>query len=413
MLQRIVLLLALACPLAAMAAPLTLEEAWRQAEQANPALRTARAEVAAAQAVADEAAIPLASNPQLSLEHRRRSPSIGDSQREWSAGISQTFEIAGQPRARREAAQAALAASRAEAAEVERRLRAEVERAFVRVLSLQLRLAAERQAARLVADAEKLAQKRVAAGEDSRLDGNLARVEAERAGNQAAQLGERLTEARAELATLLFLPPDALPEAAGELGAAPATYSLEELLSAAEARPALQALNQREAAAKARADLERGAAWPDVTFGLSVTREGPSAARDKIAGVNLSLPLPLFRRNQSGIGRALAERSQAQAERESARRETLAQVRTLWVQLASLRERVRRLAEIAQPALEENRRLSLAAYQQGEIGLPQLLIVQRQALDGQRDLLEARTELRLTQVALETAAGWQPTPASR
>ena len=406
MLYRIALLLALACPLAAMAAPLTLEEAWRQAEQANPALRAAHAEVAAAQAAADEAAVPLNSNPQLSLERRQRSPAIGDSQREWSAGIAQTFEIAGQPRARREAAQAALAASQSELAETERHLRAEVERAFVRVLSLQLRLAAERQAARLVADAEKLAQKRVAAGEDSRLDGNLAKVEAERAGNQAAQFAERLTEARAALAALLFLPPDALPEAAGELEAAPAAYALQELLAAAEARPALQALNQREAAAKARADLERGAAWPDVTLGLSVAREGSPAARDKIAGVNLSLPLPLFRRNQAGIGRALAEHSQAQAERESGQRDTPAQVRTLWAQLASLRERVRRLAETAQPALEENRRLSLAAYQQGEIGLPQLLIVQRQALDGQRDLLEARTELRLTRIDLEAAAGW-------
>lgn len=403
---RFALLLALVCPQAVIAAPLTLEAAWLQAAQSNPALRVVRAQVSAAQAAMDEAAIPFNSNPQLSLERYRRSPSAGDVQREWSAGISQAFEIAGQARARCEAAQAALAASRAEMAEAERRLRAEVERAFVRVLSLQLRLAAEREAAQLVASAESLARKRVAVGEDSRLDGNLAKVEAERASNQAAQIAERLIEARAGLAALLFLPPDAVPEATGDLAVAPAAYTLDALLTTAEARPALQALNHREAAARARADLERGAAWPDVTLGLSVAREGPRDARDQVAGVNLSLPLPLFRRNQSGIGRALAEQAQAQAEREGGQRDTLAQVRTLWAQLASLRERVRQLAETAQPALEENRRLSLAAYRQGEIGLPQLLIVQRQALDGQRDLLEARTELRLARIDLEAAAGW-------
>jgi cobalt-zinc-cadmium efflux system outer membrane protein len=287
-------------------------------------------------------------------------------------------------------------------------LHAEVERAFVHVLSLQLRLATEQQAARLVADAENLARKRVAAGEDSRLDGNLARVEAERARNQVAQLAERLTEARAELAALLRLPPDTLPEVAGELETAPPAYTLADLLAATESHPALQALTGKEAAAKARVDLERGAAWPEITLGLSVAREGPLDARDKITGVNLSLPLPLFRRNQAAIGRAFAEHTQAQAERESGQRETLAKVHTLWAQLASLRERVRGLSETVQPALDENRRLSLAAYKYGELGLPQLLMVQRQALDGQRDLLEARTDLRLTRIALEAAAGWQP-----
>lgn len=407
MLHRILFLLALACPLAAIAAPLTLSDAWRRAEESNPILRTAQAELSAAQAVADEVVVPFNSNPQLSLERRRRTPSIGDIQREWSAGISQTFEIAGQPGARRQAAEATLASSQAELAEIRRRLHAEVERAFVNVLSLQLRLVTEQHAARLVADAENLVRKRVAAGEDNRLDGNLARVEAERARNQAAQLAERLTEARAELATLLRLPPDALPEVAGELETASPAYTLADLLAAAEARPALQALGGREAAAKARVDLERGAAWPDVTLGLSVAREGPLDARDKITGVNLSLPLPLFRRNQAAIGRAMAEHTQAQAERESGQRETIAKVHTLWAQLASLRERVRGLSETVQPALDENRSLSLAAYKYGELGLPQLLMVQRQALDGQRDLLEARTDLRLTRITLEAAAGWQ------
>jgi len=65
------------------------------------------------------------------------------------------------------------------------------------------------------------------------------------------------------------------------------------------------------------------------------------------------------------------------------------------------------------PSLQENRRLSAISFRAGEIGLLQLLLVNRQVLDGQRDLLDARTDLRLTQVALEAAAGWQSTPATR
>ncbi|MBI2752920.1 MAG: TolC family protein [Betaproteobacteria bacterium] len=52
--------------LAAIAAPLTLEEAWRIAEQANPALRTAQAAVHAARGQLAEARAPLFNNPAIS-----------------------------------------------------------------------------------------------------------------------------------------------------------------------------------------------------------------------------------------------------------------------------------------------------------------------------------------------------------
>ena len=90
-----------------------------------------------------------------------------------------------------------------------------------------------------------------------------------------------------------------------------------------------------------------------------------------------------------------------------------AQVVALWERYTSLNARVRRLKESVLPSLEENRRLSAVSFRAGEIGLLQLLLVNRQVLDGQRDLLDARTELRLTKVALEAAAGWQPAPAPR
>ena len=61
------------------------------------------------------------------------------------------------------------------------------------------------------------------------------------------------------------------------------------------------------------------------------------------------------------------------------------------------------------PALEENQRLSVKSLQAGEIGLFQLLVVNRQVLDGRRDLIDAQTERRLTRTALHLAAGWTDT----
>ncbi len=403
-------------PALADSAALTLEAAWQRAEEANPTLRTAQAAVPAAEGELRDARAPLWNNPQLSAERKRKEvPQVSgptQTNRDWSVGLAQTFEVAGQQGDRRAAAEQSLAATRQAIAETRRQVRAEVESRFVRVLSLQARIRTEEETLSLIEDAAQAVGKRVAAGEDSRLDGNLARVEAERARNQVAQLREQLVQARADLAASLQLPPSELPEAQGALDPAAAVpYSLEELLNSAAARPVLRALDHREQAAKSRLELERAIRYPDVTVGLNTGREGPSDAREKIVGLSVSLPLPLFRQNAGGIGRATTEYTQTQIEREATGRDVRAQVTALWERFTNLAARVRRLKESVLPSLEENRRLSAISFRAGEIGLLQLLLVNRQVLDGQRDLLDARTELRLTKVALEAAAGWhQPEP---
>ncbi|MEW6590296.1 MAG: TolC family protein [Pseudomonadota bacterium] len=407
-------LLWLLFPAFAGASALTLEEAWRQAEAANPTLRAAQAAVPAAEGELRDARALLWNNPQVSVEGlRRKVPQVSGSPQanpEWALGLAQTFEIAGQQGSRRAAAEQALAATRQAIAETRWQVRAEVESRFVRVLSLQSRIQTEEAMLNLIEDAAQAVGKRVAAGEDSRLDGNLARVEAERARNQTALLREQLVQSRAELAALLQLPPNELPQVQGALDPAAIPYSLEDLLNAAAGRPVLRALDHREQAAKSRLDLERATRYPDVTLGLNTAREGPSDAREKIVGLSVSLPLPLFRQNAGGIGRATTEFTQTQIEREAAGRDVRAQVVALWERYTHLKARVERLKESVLPSLEENQRLSAVSFRAGEIGLLQLLLVNRQVLDGQRDLLDARTELRLTQAALEAAAGWQPAP---
>lgn len=398
-------------PFSALSAPLTLEQAWDQAEQANPALRTAQANYAAVQGELTDARALLWNNPRLDTEWRKRAiPQTVDparSNREWTVGLAQTFEIAGQQGKRHSAAEQSLAATQAAIAETRRQLRAEVEQSFVQVLSLQLRIQMEERTLKLIEEAATAVRKRVAVGEDSRLDGNLAKVEAERAQNQVSVLREQLVQARAELATLLQLPADNLPEVDGYLDPLPASYTLDDLLASAADRPLLRMFDHQQKAARSRLDLERASVYPDVTLGLSSAREGPADSQDRITGLSISLPLPLFRRNDTGIGRALTGLTQAQLQQQAGQRDARAQVLALWARWENMKTRVKRLSESVLPSLEENQHLSSVSFRAGEIGLLQLLLVNRQALDGQRDLLDARTKLRLTQVTLEATAGWQ------
>jgi cobalt-zinc-cadmium efflux system outer membrane protein len=185
---------------------------------------------------------------------------------------------------------------------------------------------------------------RFEAGEDTKLDNNLAGVELGRSRNQLESVRESLIQARAELAATVQLPPEQFPAAKGTLVVKPELpYTLEQLAAAAASRPQLRALEHREQAARSRLGLERAAVYPDVTVGLGAGREGPGAARENLFGVSVSVPLPLFRRNAAGIGKASTELTQLEIERRAAMRDTRARVFALWQKLESLRQRVHRL----------------------------------------------------------------------
>lgn len=392
--------------------PLTLEEAWRLAATANPALRTKQAQLAAVEGARADARAALYNNPQLTLENTRRNvPQSGlptERRSEWSAGIAQTFEVAGQRGHRLATTEAGMTALRAEIEDVQRQLRADVAQAFYRVLALQQRIAVDDEALKLFESTTTAVQKRRTAGEDTKLDANVAAVEAERARNQLAQSREQLLEAQADLAARLQLDPTAARAAEGDLAAgAFTTYTLEALLSSIEAQPRLRALAARQDSATSRLKLEEASRYPDVTVGLNVGREGPGDARERLTTLSVSVPLPLFKRNATGIGQASSELSQARIEREVAARDSRAQVYTLWTKLQSLQARARRLRESVLPALADNQQLSVKSQRAGQIGLLELIVVNRQALDARRDLVDALAELQSVRYALEAAAGWQ------
>jgi len=395
----------------AQAAKLTLEEAWRLAEQNNPALRAALAgRMAAEGQVADSRSL-LWNNPELSYENNRhrvpQPPAADQRYGEWTVGLSQTLEIAGQRRYRSDAALDDLAAMDASVAELRLQLRADVEEHFVKVMALQRRAAIETENLKLVESAAQALHKRVAAGETSKLDGNLAAIEAERTRNQLSGIDEQLGMARAELAQLLQISPGTELTAVGELGRS-RNYRRDELLERAAQRPQLEVLAKRESAARNRLSLERASVYPDVTLGVHTSRDGPADTRDRILGFSVSVPLPLFKRNQAGIGKAMSEFTQAQIERQTNERDMRATALVQWTRHEQIKSRVERLKQSVLPPLDENLRLSRLAFQAGEIGVTELLLVNRQVLDGRRDALEAETELRLTQIALERATGWTP-----
>jgi len=417
-------MLALVCALVATAshaqtpptapvAALTLSEAISRADAANPTIRVREAQLATGEGLRRDAAFPLYNNPQLTVEQARRratgSAAPGGNANEGALGISQPFETGGQQRRRRDAAAATVDAIAAEIGDARRQVRAEAALRFHAVLAAQRRVEIEQRSLALFESSSNAVARRRSAGEDTRLDANVALIEAERSRNALAVAKEQLLDARVELASVLQLPPAQIPEVVGELNITqgmPEPYKLDQLLMSVQSQPRLVALAAREAAARARLAVETGNRMPDVTVGLNVGREGPPGGRERVTTLSLSLPLPLFRRNGAAIGQAQTEATQAELERMTAIRDGEAQVRRLWLRLASQRERVQRLQQSMLPASEDNRQLAARSRQAGQIGLLEQLVINRQTLDAERDLNDALGDLHTTRIEMERAAGW-------
>lgn len=392
---------------------LTLADALARAESVNPVLRSRQAQLAAAEGTLLDARARFQSNPQLSVEGTRRSitgPEAGPTQREWNTGIAQTFEVGGQPSFRRESASAAVQALRFEIEDLRLQQRAEVGRRFFRVLALQRRIEVETLAVRLFEGTAAAVERRRAAGEDTRLDANVALVEWERARNQLTSVQEQLLEARSALASPLQLPAGQLPIAHGPIEPQSLPYGEAALLREAGSQVRLQALAARERSAQARLRLEQAARTPDVTLGLNMGREGPTVAREHVTTLSISVPLPLFRKNAAGIGAARAEVAQTAVEREAAERDTPTQVHALWLRLQSLSQRIERLERSVLPTLTRNEQLAARSQQAGQIGLLEVLVANRQVLDARRDLLDAVLDYQNTRLTLEATAGWTGQP---
>lgn len=391
--------------------PLTLAESIRLAQIASPMLRAKEAQLAAAEGLRREAAAPFANNPELSFEQTRRRGTGGaaaDSANESQVGISLPFETGGQQGRRRAAAAATLDAIRAEIEDARKQARAEATLRFHAVQLAQRRVELEQRGLALFESSAQAVERRRSAGEDTRLDANVALIEAERARNALGAAREQLLSAQGELATVLQLPPEQLPQLAaddGVIGHAQ-SYSLDELLASVRALPRTQALAAREAAARARLAVELARRSPDVTVGVNVGREGPGSARERVTTLSLAVPLPLFNRNSAAIGQALTDANQAEIERLVAIRDSEAQVRRLWARLASQQARVLRIRQAMVPAASSNQQLAVRSRQAGQIGLLDQLVVSRQALDAERELNDALSDFDTTRIELERAAGW-------
>lgn len=341
-------------------------------------------------------------NPTLDYGRERMRTSPRATDETWK--IAQTFDLSGRRGLRQDAAERRLDAADAHNTARRGELTAEIRRQFHEVLLTQQLVQATEAWVRRFILIESRIEKQARSGEASgydrrRLTRERQTAEARRAAEQA-----KLLRQRERLAALIGRP---VAELNGSL-LPPALPALDVALAKLEKRPELQILARRAEAA----ELENRAAargWvPDVTLGIGTKKSDNGITTDHGAIVSLSIPLPVFDRQQAGAQRAAAEAMTARAELGLAKYRAEGDLRGLYRQVEHLTTTAADYRALAVASVPDLLRIAEAAYQGGESTLLELLDAYRGALETETTALDLEWKAREARIELDQLTGNHP-----
>jgi len=353
-------------------------------------------------AMADAQAIGLPPNPTLGYSQERIRGTLNSTEETWQ--IAQTFDVSGRRGLRKEAAETRVKVVYASNDARREELAADIRRRFFETLMRQESVRAldgwVRRFTRVERVVEKLSRSGEASGYDRRRLARESQTAAARLSIERAEL-DRATE---RLSALIGGGNSRERPLAGTLNPDPLP-SLETALVRLEQRPVVQALWRRVEAA----DLEGRAAsrgWiPDITLGVGPKRTDNGLARDTGVIISLSVPLPLFDRQQAGHRRAAAEALNARGELNLIRARAEGDLRGLHRQLERLMATATEYRKHAIAETPELLRIAESAYQGGESSLLELLDAYRGALDAEVTALDLEWKARQARIEYDLLTG--------
>lgn len=370
-------LLAAACLAPAWAQPtFTLADALERARRDNPELKALALEAAAVGAAGGQAALP--PNPALEYVREGRMKEGGSA----TVQLSIPLELGGKRAARMAAARGGSRAAALDLAVGRARIEADVVAAYEAAYLAQEQVALAAQVSESGRRASEAAARRVLAGKVSPVEEARARVAEANWRIEGVNAHKELEEARIRLASLLG-------SEAGAIGAlaapgAPEASALR-LGGAIDAAPAIGRAAAEVEAGQAALQLERAQRMPDVTLIVGSKREGPERERVRQNIIGLSVPLPLFNRNQWAILAAERRADKARAELEATRLRVRAEALQAHARMQSALQQERLVREDVLPGARYAAAAALQGFEAGKFNFLEVL-------DAQRTLVQAQAQ---------------------
>lgn len=355
---------------------LSLQQAVEQALAHHPELAVANAEVDALSGASLQArARP---NPELGFtQEGTKSPS-----RTTTVQINQPIELGGKRQARMEAAESAAELARADLSARRHSIAAAVVTAFFDVLTVQERVRLAEAALELSQRASLATSRRVKAGQLSPVEETKAKVAEANVRIELAQARSESSAARARLASAMGGPLGTLvPE--GRLDELPPVQNFEGFQAQLDQSPALQRAEMEVRRRKALTAVENARRMSDITVSLGAKRDQEQGRTQAVIG--LSIPLPLFDRNEGNILEALKREDKARLELASTRIQLENEAIQARERLSSARAEAQSLAADVVPGAQSAYDAATKGFELGKFSF-------LEALDAQRTLLQARSQ---------------------
>ncbi|MBN2129585.1 MAG: TolC family protein [Sedimentisphaerales bacterium] len=364
---------------------LTLRAAAALALMHNPDLKTFPYEMRAAESRVLQAG--LRPNPEMAIEMSEFGGSdtrSGFDAAETSIQLGQLIEVGGK-RDKREAVAAVnreLVQWDYESARLDT-LR-EVAGAFVAVLAAQERLALTQQMRDLSNDAEAAVAQRVEAGKDSPVDDLRANVALSRSRIEARKARTKLATARHRLAAAWGGHTPTFEKVTGDLYQLSPPPPFDRAAERLRENPDLGRWETEERKRRAALRLEKARASPDVTVSGGVQRFEETDDEALIFG--LSIPIPIFDRNQGGIAEATANLARTRQRSEAVKVRMQATLSAAVNTLAAAHDETSILRSDVLPTAQQAFDAARRGYEQGKFDYLYVL-------DAQRTLFETKTQL--------------------
>ena len=371
------------------AAPLTLDQAQRYAREGSPTLSAARREVEATEGQVLQGS--LRPNPEFVFQAEDASRLSRTS----SAQLDVPIETANKRGARIDAAERGREVAQTELVDRGQRLRAAVSAAFFDVLAAQELLRAAQDSLNLARRASDIAGKRVTAGKVSPVEETKARVAEASARVALAQAESGLRNARTRLSSLWGNPVPHFTQAEGSIDSLPDLPDAATLERRLQEAPLLLRAEHELQRRKALVGVEQSRTVPDFTVSVGMKRRDDTIVRDQLL-VGVTVPLPVFNRNQGNLLEALRREDKARDELQAVRTTVSADA---WQALEKVTARHREAQLLQRDVLPGAR----SAYEAATIGFENGKFSFLELLDAQRTLFSATAQYLASVAAVHAA----------
>lgn len=385
-----------------------LDSLMQKAVSENHDLRAARAQIDSAIGRLVQAG--LWPNPRLQLSNETGVPFASDGTYSTSVAFAQDFPIAGRLARAEDVARVDVARALAELNDAERKLLGDVAATYYAIAAIDEKLKTRDELIEIETSLVSASSARYRAGEVSALDVNAVKLDLDRLQQDRALLeADRITKLKV-LASLLGSPPDVPLEANARLPDPKTLPPIDELTRVALARrPDLRLLMLGADRARAEQALAESSAWEDWTVSVGVKQDrlfvlgAPSQPADKALMVTLSIPFPVFNRNQGTRASAAADEVTAREQAEALRLRIGNDIAAEYARIVALASVVGQYRESTLPLGRKNVALARNAYRAGQLSMTDVVQATRQEIDLNNSYVDALSNYLIAVSELDTS----------